>query len=83
MATTKPAANKAAHALRLTGEMPEEGDEAGRGSACSGVSVGFSSRSKSVNMARARKWSATAHDASRGAVKRCDPAFLYRIGGGA
>ena len=83
-ATTKPAANNATNRpFAWRAKCQKKAMKPGGGSASSGKSVGFSSRSNSENMARARNGARPHCDAMRGAVKRCDPSIpVYRIGGG-
>ncbi len=73
-ATTKPAANNAANRpFAWRAKCQKKATKPGGGSACSGGSVGFNSRSKSENMAQARNASRARDDATRGAVS--GPAF--------
>ena len=83
-ATTKPAANNATNRpFAWRAKCQKKAMKPGGGAASSGKSVGFSSRSNSENMARARNGARPLCDAMRGAVKRCDPSIpVYRIGGG-
>src|SRR3954463_5653570 len=83
-ATTKPAANNATNKpFAWRAKCQKKAMKPGGGSASPGKSVGFSSRSNSENMARARNGARPLCDAPRGAVERCDPSVLvYRIGGG-